>query len=138
MTQTVTQNSSLSQNWVECIGCTPKEPRPGALCSCTTPRLCAQRRVVAYRASCCGCVSGRVACARCCIATFLPLPLGHDIKNCIATQSLLRTLRVVLRTLPRVSQHSCAVFVSQPMARCVETPGLPLLSRYNRLYRDTP
>ena len=30
----------------------------------------------------------------------------------------------------------CAI--SQPLARCVATLGMPFLSRYNRMYHDTP
>ena len=46
MIQTVTQNSALSQNWVECTGCTPK-----AQAARTAPRHRARRLVVLHWAS---------------------------------------------------------------------------------------
>ena len=53
--------------------------------------------------------------------------------HCALCRARYRGYRSSLR---RIMAHCCAV--SQPLVRCVATPGLPLLSRYNHLYRDTP
>ena len=98
---------------------TPKEPKLHAHCARTAPKPRVQRRVVAHWALYLGVgasipdrvvvrtgrVEGRVAryAARRVIAP------RSRYKNCIATQSLLRALRIVSHALPRVSQRSCAI-----------------------------
>ena len=86
----MTQNSALSQNWVECTGCTPKGPWPRAPCARTAPRPRAQHRVVArtrpYRSRARSCRARTLPCRR---------PLQSRYKNCIMTQTLPRACRSV-------------------------------------------
>ena len=57
----------------------------------------------------------------------------HDTKLYRKTEAMSCECWVVSRVL-----LPCCSAVSQPLARCVTTPGLALLSRYIHLYRDTP
>ena len=112
MIQIVTQNSVLSQNWVECTGCTPKSLWLCARCARTAPRLRAQRRVVAHWAPCLGHVVGRVASrvarSRCHVAALLPSPWSQYKK-------LYRDSIPVVRTASRVTRaqrHVVALYRS--------------------------
>ena len=97
------QNNALSQNWVECIGCTPKEPRLGAV-SWSVGRhiVVVPGRVVGRVAARTGSVVSSVARIRYRVVA----TSDHDTKNCIATQSLSHAM---LSSLPHVSQCSYAV-----------------------------
>ena len=125
MIQTLTQNSVLSQNWV---GCTPKEPRLRAHC--------------AQAAHWAPCLGSPPSMSQCALAVSRAVPravsslLGHNTKKLYRNSILVvrAAVRVVV-LLRRVVGRCCAV--SQPLARCVATPGLPLLSRYNRLFLKT-
>ena len=156
MIQIVTVNSALSQDWVGCTGCTPKTLtarmlRLGRAHKAVSWRT--GRRVVAPSGSVTvrmGALARHVVESRPAVSQ----PPRHDTKflsryNSCHARSV-RTARCVASAAPyvvlaaarvaaflcRVAGRCCAI--SQPLACCVATPGLPLLSRYNRLYRDTP
>ena len=89
MSQTVTQNSVLSQNWVGCTGCTPNGPWLRAHYACTTPRSVVLHCVVAHICDLSWSCLGRVAtCGQPCrrhvaalmrvLARRVAAPLGHD------------------------------------------------------------
>ena len=112
----MTQNSTLSQNRVECTVCTPwtlaarTAPKPharralSALSWCTGRRIvapsghvatrtdrvarCAARRVVSSRSRYKNCIATQIPAAHvaCHVATQRP-PLRHDTKFCITTHS---------------------------------------------------
>ena len=164
MIQTVTQNSALSQNWVECTVHTPMAqaarttPKPRARRALGAVSWRVERHIVV--------VPGRVAprarhvtalCrTHCCsVSTQRSLPFFaiqkfyRDIELMsravslappVMIQSLYRNTgpcrahcalcraryRGYRSSLRRIMAHCCAV--SQPLVRCVATPGLPLLS----------
>ena len=66
------------------------------------------------------------------VAALLPSP-PVTIQRIV---SQLNPCRACRSSLHCVIGSCCAV--SQPLAHCVTTPGLPLLSRYTHLYRNTP
>ena len=125
------------QNWVECTVHTPMAHAASAL----RPYR-AHSTVSWHSLAPCG---GRARPCRCshwpCRAATLlcHLPLWSRYKNCIATQtSTARPTRLVARFAARIVAFlrrvvGCCYAVSQPLARRVQTSGLPLLSRHTPL-----
>ena len=111
-------------------------------CAHTMRALCPGLVHAASWAPCCGthwrCV---VALLRLCLALCrgpCRKPPGHDTEIISRLNSC-----CVARATARVSWFLCHVVgrccvVSQPLACCVATSSLPLFSRYNHLYHDTP
>ena len=129
MLQTVTQNSTLSQNWVECTGTHPKTQavlalRPGHAQSAVSQRRIAARLTVSWpllrlcRRHVLPCRRAhkpyRSVASRC-IATQRVAPISR-YKNCIVTQSLSRhcapcraLCRASRSSMHRIVAHCCAV-----------------------------
>ena len=146
MIQTVTQNSALSQNWVECTGCTLKGPRPHARCAHITPRPCAcrvlgvvswctGRRVVALLRPChrrvlpCRCAHARFrASCRNVWACRVAAPLSRHKESCRDTNSC-RARSAPCRSHCRTCRNAPAPYCSPCRVLCCDTrPSSP--SRY--------
>ena len=138
MIQTVTQNSALSQTQ----GAHPRDP--GCTHAAHALRPNNGHNVVSWRTgrhvkALPGRVAGHVA-AR----------TGRVVGPPVTIQKSYRYSIPAARTTHRVACAAPCVAgfpgpcrralgaISQPLGRCVATPGLPLLSRYNCSYCDTP
>ena len=122
LSKTVTQNSTLSQNWVGCTRCTPYGPWLRTHCVHDAVSWHALGCIVAHMASC-------------------RRPLLVTIqKNCIVTQLLLRALCDVSRSRTAVVHvvSQCAAAVSQPYCDVSRPKVAPSATLQKFLSRHSP